>query len=103
MGSKNTKKLGARDPKIKPQNTVYSAASMRFASPNGQVNGESSSLSSLMAMEGDIYSKNPKTLSLSKLLDEEIWKVTLLKTRKQEKQNGKMAKMAKMVYFKMAK
>jgi hypothetical protein len=29
-----------------------------------------------MAVEGDINSKNPKTLSLRKLLDEEIEKVT---------------------------
>jgi ribonuclease HI len=31
-----------------------------------------------MEIEGEIYSKNPKTLSLRKLLDEEIKKVTLL-------------------------
>jgi hypothetical protein len=31
-----------------------------------------------MAKEGDIYSKNPKTLSLRKLLDEEREKVTIL-------------------------
>jgi hypothetical protein len=33
--------------------------------------------STLMAVEGDINSKNPKTLSLRKQLDEEKEKVTL--------------------------
>jgi hypothetical protein len=36
------------------------------------------SLSTLMAVVGDINSKNPKTMSLRKLLDEEREKVTLL-------------------------
>jgi hypothetical protein len=36
------------------------------------------SLSTLIAIEGDIKSKNPKTLSLRKLLDEEREKITLL-------------------------
>jgi hypothetical protein len=36
------------------------------------------SLSTLMAVDGNINSKNPKTLSLRKLLDEETEKVTLL-------------------------
>jgi ribonuclease HI len=36
------------------------------------------SISTLMAIEGNINSKNPKTLSLRKLLDEEREKVTFL-------------------------
>jgi ribonuclease HI len=36
------------------------------------------SLGTLMAVKGDINSKNPKTLSLRRLLDEEREKVTLL-------------------------
>jgi archaellum biogenesis ATPase FlaH len=36
------------------------------------------SLSTLMAVKGDINSKNPKTLSLRELMDKKIDKVTLL-------------------------
>jgi hypothetical protein len=62
--------------KLNPQNTVYSAEqeSIIKAFYVIQRTGErrviiTDSLSTLMAVEGDINSKNPKTLSLRKLLD----------------------------------
>jgi hypothetical protein len=71
-GSKRDEKVGCVVTKpdhkfikrLKPQNTFNSA--------------EEDSFSTLMAVEGDINSKKPKTLSLRKLLDKERGKVTLL-------------------------
>jgi hypothetical protein len=63
--------------RLKPKNTVYSAEQEAIikAIYVTQRTGErrvviTDSLSTLMAVEGDINSKNPKTLSLRKLMDE---------------------------------
>jgi hypothetical protein len=89
--SKDTEKKIQRTYKIftdgskKPQNTVYSAEQEAIIKEIyvTKRKGErrviiTDSLSTLMAVEGDINSKNPKTLSLRKLLDEEREKFTLL-------------------------
>jgi ribonuclease HI len=71
--------------RLKPQTTVYSAEQEAIikAIYVTQRTGERrviimGSLSTLMVVEGDINSKNSKTLSLRKLLDEDREKVTLL-------------------------
>jgi hypothetical protein len=77
-GSKKDEKVGCavitRDQKfrkrLKPQkrSTVLNKkqSSKRYTLPKGQVNGMiiTDYLSTLMVVEGDIYSKSPKTLSL---------------------------------------
>jgi hypothetical protein len=65
---------------LKPQNTVYSDEQKAIYVT--QRTGErrviiTYSLNTLMAVKGDINSKNTKTLSLRKLLDEDREKVTL--------------------------
>jgi ribonuclease HI len=92
-GSKKDEKVGCGvitpDEKfrkrLKPQNTVFSAEQETIikAIYLTQRTGEqrliiTDSFSTLMAAEGDINSKNPNTLSLRKLLDEEREKVTIL-------------------------
>jgi ribonuclease HI len=69
----------------KPQNMVYSAEQEAIIKAIYVIkrNGErlviiTDSFSTLMAVEGNINSKNPKTQSLRKLLDKEIEKVTIL-------------------------
>jgi ribonuclease HI len=71
--------------RLKPQNTVYSAEQQAIikAIYVTKRRGErrviiTDSLSTIMAIEGEIYAKNPKTISLRKLLDEESRKVTRL-------------------------
>jgi hypothetical protein len=71
--------------RLKPHNTVYSTVQEAIikAIYVTQRTGErrviiKDSLSTLNTVKGDINSKNLKTLSLRKLLDEEREKVTLL-------------------------
>jgi hypothetical protein len=71
--------------RLKPQNTVYKAKQEAIIKEIyvTQRTGErrviiTNSFNTLMAVEGDINLKNPKTLSPRKILDEEREKVNLL-------------------------